>query len=251
MQAARHLAAGRRRHSDSLICMGGVRVLGSGALPAALLLACIAPSAALAASADVSSTHTLVTAGYTFGRESEARMGTMRRAILASKRGLLRQCPRAAAGSPQDEQSYQLSYEAAGALWAAGYGADRGPIVKLANATRGLHWTSAKINRDFKLFLDGMLGLSRLAVPPVCKDIASWKATGFTTLPAHTVSFDARLEKLEAKPVPSALLALYAQGADRSLLSQDQRIATKLLNFETQTGGDAWYALTEGLELNP
>lgn len=236
--------------------MGGARVrtprvLWSGALSAALLLACAAPGVALAAGTDVSSTHTLITAGYTFGRESEARMGAMRRAVLASKRGLLRQCPRAAAGSPQDEQSYKLSYEAAGALWAAGYGADRGPIAKFVKATRGLHWTNAKINRDFKLFVDGLQGLSTLVSPPVCKDIASWKASGFATLPATTVSFDARVEPLEAKTVPSALLSPYAQGEDRSLLAQDQRIATNLLNFETQTGGDAWYALTEGLELNP
>lgn len=218
---------------------------------AAVLLASFTPATAVAAGSDVSSTQALIAAGYTFGRESEGRIGAMRSATLAAKRTLLHQCPRAAAGSPQDEQSYQLSYEAAGALWAAGYGADRGPIAKFVQATRGLRWTSAKINRDFKLFVGGLQGLSTLATPHLCQDIASWKASGFTTLPARTVSFDAHVEKLEAKPVPTKLLAPYAQGSDRALLPQVQRIETNLLNFETQTGGDAWYALTEGLELNP
>lgn len=217
----------------------------------AALLAGVSPSTTLAASIDISSTHTLIAAGYALGRESEARMGAMRRAIRASKRRLLRQCSAIARESPQDEQSYKLSYEAAGALWAAGYGADRGPIVKFARATHGLHWSSAKINRAFEAFVGGLKGLSTLPTPPLCKDIAAWKASGYTRLPSRTVSFDARVEKLEAKAVPSRLLAPYAQGADRSLLAQDQRIDTRVLNFETEVGGDAWYALTEGLELNP
>ncbi len=220
-------------------------------LLAAVLLTGAAPSSALAASRDVSSTHTLLTAGYTLGRESEARMDAMRRAIHASKSKLLHQCGAIAKESPQDEQSYKLSYEAAGALWAAGYGADRGPILKFARATRGLHWSRPKINRAFEEFVGGLQGLSTLPTPPLCKDVETWKASGYTKLPAETTSFDARVEKLEAKAVPAGLLRPYAQGADRSLLKQDQRIDTKVLNFETEVGGDAWYALTEGLELNP
>lgn len=219
-------------------------------LLAAVLLTGAAPGSALAASGDVSSTHTLLTAGYTFGRESEAHMGAMRRAIHATKSKLLHQCGRIAKESPQDEQSYKLSYEAAGALWAAGYGADRGPILKFARATRGLRWSRPKINRSFEKFVGGLQGLSTLPTPPLCKDIAAWKASGYAKLPAETVSFDSRVEKLEAKAELN-LLAPYAQGADRSLLKQDQRIDTKVLNFETEVGGDAWYALTEGLELNP
>jgi hypothetical protein len=216
-------------------------------LPAVAVLAGFVPAAA--ASNDAA-THTLIKAGYTFGRESEGREPAIRKATLAAKRALLHQCPRAAAGSPQDEQAYKLSYEGAGALWAAGYGADRAPIVKFAKATRGLRWTSARINRDFKRLIGGLQGLSTLARPPLCKDIASWKASGYATLPTETVSFDARVEKLEAKPVPAKLLAPYA-GSNRGMLAQDQRIATKLLNFETQLGAPAWYDLTEGLELNP
>jgi hypothetical protein len=229
---------------------GGARAIRSGILLAAVLLTAAAPSAALATGGDVSSTHAVLTAGYTLGRESEARMGAMRRAIHATKSKLLHQCGAIAKESPQDEQSYKLSYEAAGALWAAGYGADRGPIRKFVGATRGLHWSRPNINRAFEAFVRGLQGLSTLPTPPLCKDIATWKASGYTKLPAETISFDARVEKLEAK-AELGLLAPYAQGADRALLRQDQRIDTKVLNFETEVGGDAWYALTEGLELNP
>lgn len=225
--------------------------MGGRALLIAVLLAAIVPASAQAASVDVSSTHILIRDGYAFGRESEGRIGAMRKAIAASKHALLSQCPRIATESPQNEQSYKLSYEAAGALWAAGYRADRGPIVKFSRATHGLHWSSAKINRSFRAFVGGLQGLSTLVTPPVCKDIAGWKATGYKQLPTETVSFDAGLEKLEAKPVPNKLIEPYAQGSDRSLLPVIQRIETKLLNFETEVGGDAYYALTEGLDLNP
>jgi hypothetical protein len=224
---------------------------GARALLLAVLLVAASPGAALAASSNAASTHTYIAAGYAFGRASEARMGAMRSAIQARKRALLRQCPRAALGSPQNEESYKLSYEAAGALWAAGYGADAGPIATLVRETRGLRWSNAKTNRAFTRFVDGLHSLSRLASPHLCEDIATWKASGFTVVPAATLSFDKHVEGLEAMPVPSRLLDPYAQGADRALLAQAQRIATKLLNFETQVGGDAWYALTEGLELNP
>ncbi len=215
-----------------------------------LAVAALTGFAPAAAASNEAATQTLIKAGYAFGRESEAREPAIRKATLAAEHALLHQCPRAAAGSPQDEQAYKLSYEGAGALWAAGYGADRGPIVKFAKATRGLRWTSSRINRDFKMLIGGLQGLSTLASPPLCKDIASWKASGYATLPTETVGFDAHVEKLEAKPVPARLLAPYA-GPDRRMLAQDERIATKLLNFETELGAPAWYDLTEGLELNP
>jgi hypothetical protein len=227
---------------------GGAKVL----LLLALVLAFAAPGAALAASSNASSTHTVIVAGATFVRESEGHMGAIGKAVQAQKRSLLHQCSDAAANSPQNEESYELSYEAAGALWSAGYGADAGPIAKFVQATRGLHWTNAKLNSAFKGLVDGLHGLSTLAMPHVCKDIASWKASGFVTVPAVTKSFDVRVEALEAKPLPARLLDPYVQsGQERALIAQIERGSTKLLNFETQVGGEAWYALTEGLDLNP
>lgn len=226
---------------------GGAKVLLS-----VLVLGLAAPGAANAANSNASSTHAVILAGSTFVRESEGRMGAMRKAVEARKRALLHQCPDAAADSPQNEESYQLSYEAAGALWAAGYGADAGPIAKFINATRGARWTNAKLNDAFKRLVDGLHGLSTLALPHVCKDIASWKASGFATVPAVTKSFDVRVEALEAKPLSARLLDPYVQsGQERALIAQIERGSTKLLNFETQVGGEAWYALTEGLDLNP
>jgi hypothetical protein len=225
---------------------------GAKVLLLVVVLAFTAPGAALAASSNASSTHTVILAGYSFVRESEGRMSAIRKAVQAQKRALLHQCPDAAADSPQNEESYQLSYEAAGALWSAGYNADAGPIAKFVKATRGLHWTNAKLNSAFKRLVDGLHGLSTLSLPHVCKDIATWKASGFATVPAITKSFDVRVEALEAKPPPPRLLKPYTQtGEERALLAQIQRGSTKLLNFETQVGGDAWYALTEGLDLNP
>lgn len=224
-----------------------------GLLVAALLGASTlaSPGTALAAGGNASSTHTFIVAAYAFARASEARIPTMRQAVTARRRSLLKQCPKAALGSPQDEQSYQLSYEAAGALWSAGYGADASPIAGLVKATKGLRWSNGATQRAVTSFVDGLHGLGTLAPPHLCQDIASWKASGFTTVPAVTKKFDAYVEGLEAKDVPRRLLAPYADSTDRALMTKAEHIGTKLLNFETMVGGDAWYALTEGLELVP
>lgn len=214
-------------------------------------VALAAPGCAVAAPSNSASTHAFILADLTLSREGERRISLSQRRAKESEHRLLRECPHAGAGSPQDEQSYALSYEAAGMLWSAAYRADARPIATFVGATSRLRWSNAATMHAVRRYITGLHGLSTLRKPHVCADIAAWKASGFTHLPAATTSFDNHLESLEATPVPSRLLLPYAGREDRRLLAVTKRIQTKLLNAETVLGSGDWYRVTEGLELNP
>jgi hypothetical protein len=219
------------------------------------LLACALviaiPTAAANASQNSASTHAFILANYALVHVSEGRIRLFTRRASARMHSLLHECRDAASGSPQNEEAYQLGYEAAGALWSAAYGADAGPIDVFVKAAAGLRWSNSRTQREVKRYVRGLHGLAHLRSPHVCEDIASWKASGYQTVPTVTKSFDAYVESLEATPVPARLLLPYAQPADRALLRRTQQGETKLLNAETLTGSSDWYTLTEGLGLNP
>lgn len=221
----------------------------------ALLLACASvaamPAAAANASQNSASTHAFIVANYALVHVSEGRIGLFTRRASARMHSLLHECRDAASGSPQNEEAYQLSYEAAGALWSVAYGADAGPIHTFVKAAAGLRWSNPRTEREVKRYVRGLHGLASLQSPHVCADIASWRASGYQTVPARTKSFDAYVESLEATPVPAHLLLPYLQPADKALLRRMQQGETKLLNAETLTGSSDWYTLTEGLGLNP
>lgn len=218
----------------------------------ALVAPSFAPSAfASAAPSNSASTHAFILADLTLSREGERRISLSQRRAKEGERKVLHECPRAGAGSPQDEQSYALSYEAAGVLWSAAYRADAKPIAAFVRATSRLRWSNAATMHAVRRYITGLDGLSKLRKPHVCADIAAWKTSGFTRLLGTTTSFDNHLESLEATPVPSRLLLPYAGPGDRRLLALTKRIQTKLLNAETVLGSGDWYGITEGLELNP
>jgi hypothetical protein len=210
----------------------------------------LAPASAVAASSNGASTHAFILANYAFVRTSDARVSVMTRKTRERMKALLKECRGAANGEPQDEQAYKLGYEAAGALWSSSYRADAGPIAKLVRATARLRWSNAKTAAEVKRYVSSLQGLAKLPLPPVCADIVSWKESGFQSLPARTLRFDAMLETLEATPVPSRLLTPYEQPGDAPLLKRTKEIETKLLNVETLTGGNDWFRLVEGLGLN-
>lgn len=218
-------------------------------LLAATLLATL-PGTALAAG-NSSATHQYITADYAFSRASIARLGTMRRITSSAKHRLLSQCGNAAAGSPQNEQSYALSYEAAGVLWSAGYGADARPIAALARQIGALRWSNPRLTRLAHSYAASLQALAHLRPPDVCADIAAWKRSGFTQLPAHVKPFQSRVEAIEVMPVPARLLASSEQPGDAALLRHTEKLQERLLEFETFVGGNDWYDLTEGLGLNP
>lgn len=221
-----------------------VVALGLSLMPAAMLAA-----PAQATPQDVASTHAYIVANFTFARASEALAGPAQAAIAHLNDKLHHECPDVGAGAPENEESEKPAYEVAGALWSVSYRADTGPIRAFVRAVRPLRWSSAKITWLAQRYASTLQGLSTLPLPNLCADVRAWSASGFKTLPASTLSFDAHTESLEARTIPQGLLAPYEEPADKSLVQQTARIETKLEHTETVEGFNDWDTLLATLGL--
>jgi len=215
----------------------------------AIALFALVPAGAQAAS-NRASTHAFIAADYAFLKASVSQEKLVRKRIAAERRKLVGQCGNAAAESPQDNESYELSYEVAGALWSVSYGAEAHAVAKFGKAIHRLRWGNQTINREVKGYLTGLRKLSHLPMPEVCADIASWKASGFKVVPAETKRFDKMVEPIEIVAVPSSVLTRYATPSDRAILRRSDQLQRRLLDFETAVGATIWLEVLEELELN-
>jgi hypothetical protein len=221
------------------------------ALMAALAMALAAPPArVLAAPGDVSATHAYILANYQLAKTSVQRIGTGQAKIEHLIRDFARECPAAGAGSPQDEQTHFFNYEAGVALWSLAYGTDAGPIRTFANTIKRLRWSNQTITRTAQSYASSLQAMATLALPPLCEDVRSWKASGYTVVPLQTVSLVRRVEAIELKPVPPRPLAAFERGSDASTFSRTVGLEKQLADSESNPGeGDLLKVLdTLGLQ---
>jgi hypothetical protein len=202
----------------------------------AALALCLAPATVLAAPQDVASTHAYIQAYSALTRARAARFGAIQAKVDQLNGTLARECPLIGAGSLQDEASQRVTAEVAAALWSIEYGTDAGPIRTFANAVKRLRWSNRAIARVAQKYANDLRVLATIPLPSLCRDVGTWKASGFQTLPAATVAIDDRVEGLEPKPVPQQLLAPYERGSDASLMAQAVRQQLSLEEREFTTG---------------
>jgi hypothetical protein len=215
---------------------------------AAVALA-LAPAAAIASSGDVAATHAYIQANYALVRAGVARIGAAEANIQTLNRKLARECPRAGAGSPENEAAQPMSYEVAVALWAVAYGTAAGPIRTFVNAVRPLRWSNQRITRIAHEYATSLHALSTLPVPDLCTDVRAWTASGFQTIPAHTAQLDRQLEAIEGESIPPKLLAPFERGSDASVAARARRLEVKLAETEFMVGQTDWIEVTETLGL--
>lgn len=159
------------------------------ALAAACASATVLAAAPAARASDASATEAylranlaLVTAGHDHLGASVAGYHSVLAHVRAS-------CPRAAAGSPQDPESTQLSDEVIGAMVLAAAKPDLGAIATYLRAVRGLRWSSASLTHAVASYAS-MLGKTyKLSPPDLCADVGAWASSSFKTLPSSTVRF--------------------------------------------------------------
>jgi hypothetical protein len=209
-----------------------------------------ASSVASASPLDVASTHAYIRANYELARASVALIKPAQARIKALARRLGRECPQVGAGSPEDEASQPMSYEAAVALWSVSYGAAARPIRSFSNAVKRLRWSSPKLARIARRYARDLHELATLRLPDLCADVQAWKATGFQTVPTNVLTLTRRVEAIEPEPVPDGLLARYERSADRRIVARTERLEEKLLNAETVLGYDDWETVLFTLGLN-
>ncbi|MFI5010514.1 MAG: hypothetical protein ACHQDY_09595 [Solirubrobacterales bacterium] len=224
-------------------------MLERSAILAVLLLA-LAPVIAPAAPLDAASTHAYIRANFAFAQASEARQGVAQAGAVHMIERFGRECRDAGAGSPQNEEAQKLSYEVAGALWSATYGADAGPIGVFVRAVGPLRWSNPTLTRRAHAYAKSLHELATLPVPDLCGDVHAWRASGFQTIPATTARFDRHVESIEGHTIAPRLLAPYERPSDRGILERTTRLETKLEHAETITGFDDWDSLLETLGLN-
>ncbi len=235
--------------------MGRGMVSGSVALVlAGLTLALVSPAALARPQGNVAATQTLARATDALVRTARPDIDRGLAAVKSFTNQIAAQCPRVATGSPQDHDSEQLSNEIVGAMTAVGYHSAAAPIATFARAVKGLHWSNGRLTRAVKTFATKLVGLSTLAGPDLCGDIAGWVAGGERTLPASTVQFDQRYAAVdieaEEAPLIIQLATPYASPGEVSVLHHVERFEEQL--GEAETTGEGYYThLMDALELNP
>jgi hypothetical protein len=218
---------------------------------AGVALAAGAPAAS-ANRGDAAATRIYIQANYTLVRAARANLAAGQAAIKGLASRLAGQCPLAAAGSPENYDSEQLSNEVVGALTVEAYHPDAAAMAAFARAVKGLHWSNPRLTRIVKTYATQLKGLSTLALPEVCGDVRAWAATGYQTLPASSVQFDKAYYAvdIEAEEVPMRLLAPYESASIASLMHRTKRLEAPLAEAEAEAVGDYTHILN-ALKLNP
>lgn len=220
----------------------------------ALVLAAVGAGPATASGAsgtDTAVTATYVRANYALvsaGHSNIARTEAAVKALLGQIRG---ECPSAALGSPQDEQSTELSNELVGKMVLAGGRPDRPAVGTYLRAVRGLHWHNASINRAVGSYLRNLRTLYGLSSPQLCGDIGSWKAGGFKTLPSPTAPFVAAfIPNWVSLGVLPAGLARYETPELRAIARRSEQFESQLMEMEARLV-ETWGEVMNELHLNP
>ncbi|HWX46045.1 MAG TPA: hypothetical protein VNY52_12080 [Solirubrobacteraceae bacterium] len=214
----------------------------------------VAPPAAFAKSGDVAATQALARATDTLVRAASPDVNRALATVRSFTNQIAAQCPQAAAGSPQDHNSEQLSNEVVGAMTAVGYRTAATPIAAFARAVRGLRWSNHRLTRAVRTFASKLVGLSTLATPNLCGDIEGWVAGGYATLPASTVQFDRHYVTVEPEAEESPLIlrlaAPYTTPADLPILHRVEHLEAQLA--EAEAHAVAYYVhVMNALALNP
>lgn len=168
--------------------------------------------------------------------------------VLAQVR---RECPRAAAGSPQDPESTELSNEVIGTMVTSAIRPDLGSIREYLRAASPLRWSSRGLTSAVGGYVSKLKAMAGLQVPKLCADVRSWAASGFKKLPANTISFDDVFvpDWVALGELPSGL-ARFEGGGQRALASRSGGRESELTDFEAREV-ETWGRIMNALELNP
>lgn len=220
-------------------------------LASLLLGVALLPTSALAAPTDGAATKAYIQANYRLVQVAVSRIHPIEAAlhnVLSDVRG---ECPMAAAGSPQDADSEQLSNEVIGALVIAAVALDRTAGRQFASAARGLTWSNPALTRTIHAYVGKVTTLIGLAPPTLCSDVKSWAASAFIALPASTISFAPRFMSAWVAPgdLPAAL-APYETPEDRQLARRTRRLEERFSELEAREV-ETWGQIMDTLALWP
>jgi hypothetical protein len=162
-----------------------------------------------------------------------------------------RECPHAAAGSPQDSDSTELSNEVIGTMVISAIRPILPQIHTYLGAVVHLQVGAGSVQRELRSYVTRLRAMAGLTVPALCADVRSWAAGGYRTLSAATTSFSPRfLGAWVAVGVLPAGLSRTEGSAERALAARAGALESALADFEARAV-ETWGEIMSALELNP
>jgi hypothetical protein len=228
---------------------GKWRTLAASMTAVAALLLGLAPTRALATSANVAATHSYIRANYTLAHTSDVLEATVQYNVNRYTAKIAHECKDAGAGTLENEAAQQLGSEAAGALWSVAYSTAAAPIRAFRRSVEHLHWSNPRLTRIAHAYASSLYALATLPAPNLCGDVRAWQASGFHTIPASTVAFDRHVEAIEGHTIPWRLLAPYELPQDKVLAQRTANLESVLEHDEFEIGFEDWMSLLETLGL--
>jgi hypothetical protein len=218
----------------------------------AVLAVLAIPASAWAASGNAATTQQYIQANYALVQAGSSKLGAARAALRTVRSQIEGECPRAAAESPQNPDSTQLSNEIIGAMVTSAYHTDVPAGRSFIRAAAGLRWSSHGLTSTVQSYVGKLKVLIGLAPPNVCADVRAWVASDYQTLPASTVRFDQQFMPnwVAIGELPGAL-APYERPSQRAVLHRMNALEEQLTEFEAGDGVETWWNIMNALVLNP
>jgi hypothetical protein len=218
---------------------------------ASLTAIALAPSQALAAPADVSATQAYVSANYALVSSAHAKIGAADAILQALVHRVRRECPKVAAGSPQDTDSEALTFELVGEMRLSATRPNAGAVAKFARAVAPLRWSNPGLTNAVRSYSRQLRKQSLLAIPDVCAEVRAWVTSGFHTLPAGTRRFNLAMpDYVGMGMLPSGQIAPFVTPGQRGLLARTRHFEEDIIEFEA-FAVETWGKIMDELALNP
>jgi hypothetical protein len=211
------------------------------------------PTASLAAGGDAAATETYLRANLKLVQVARSHLAASERAplteVLAKVR---RECPLAAAKSPQDANSTHLSWEVIGAIVTNAYKIDIPAALAYVRTVAPLHWSSGAVTKAVHEHAAKLKTVADLAPPNLCGDIRAWAADGFTALPASTVGFDAKFEPswVAIGLLPNGI-GRFESASAKALARHSEQLEEQLIDGEARVAETSYETIMDALELFP
>jgi hypothetical protein len=231
---------------------GSVRTTLALATIATAALPALGPARALAGPADVAATRAYIQANYALVRAAGSRLAISEAAPLSVVLPKVRRgCPKAAAESPQNEDSTQLSNEVIGAMVIAAIHPDLREVAAFIRVAASLSWSNRRLTGIVHSYAAKLRTLSMLAPPDLCGDVKAWVSGGYRALPPSTVRFDARfVPAWVALGELPGLLKPYERPDEQGALRRSKQIEVELTDGEARAV-ESWGKIMNSLALNP
>jgi hypothetical protein len=207
------------------------------------------PAPALASAGNAAATQAYIRANYALVHAAAANIHRSEAALTGVVAQVRSECPNAAEGSPQDHDSEQLSDEVVGAIVVAGVKPSLAAIHSFTRSAGSLHWSSHGLTSAVRAYIDKLETLSTLTPPNLCGDVKAWVASGYQTLPASTVRFDAQYTPVwVALGELPATLSRFEGPQERGLISVVNRLENQITEYEARAV-ERYAEILDALEL--